>query len=272
MTSPEADIAVIGGSGFYALVDDTETVAVDTPYGPPSGPVHLTELDGRTVAFIARHGADHELPPHRVRYRANIWALHELGVTRILGPCASGSLQAEIEPGHFVVCDQLADRTTSRPTTYFDGPTTNHIAFADPYCPELRAVALAAAADHEVTVHDGGTVVVIEGPRFATRAESQSYQAAGWSVINMTQAPEAALARELGICYASIALVTDYDAGLDGDPNVAAVTMDDVFSVMAENNDRARALLLDAIRRVQPERGCGCADAPNGLTPDLPSS
>ena len=215
-----AEIGVFGGSGFYALLDDVERVEVDTPYGPPSDAVHVGTLNGRSVAFLPRHGADHRFPPHQVPYRANVWALREVGAKRILGPCASGSLQAGVAPGDFVVCDQLVDRTSGRDHTFFDGPTINHMSFADPYCPELRAAALAAGQAEGITVHDGGTVVVVEGPRFSTRAESAWFASAGWSVINMTQYPEAALARELGLCYATVALITDYDVGVEGVPPV----------------------------------------------------
>jgi 5'-methylthioadenosine phosphorylase len=267
---PSAEIGVFGGSGFYALLDDVARVEVDTPYGPPSDAVHVGEVAGRSVAFLPRHGADHRFPPHRINYRANAWALRELGVERILAPCASGSLQAHIAPGDFVVCDQLVDRTSSRVHTFFDGPTIHHPSFADPYCPELRAVAVAAARDEGITVHDGGTVVVVEGPRFSTRAESAWYSGLGWEVINMTQYPEAALARELGLCYATVALVTDYDVGVEGDTSVGPVTIDEVFAVMADNNDRVRQLLFRAIAAVPADRGCDCASGSGGLEPDSP--
>jgi 5'-methylthioadenosine phosphorylase len=265
-----AEIGVFGGSGFYSLLDDVERVEVDTPYGPPSDAVHVGTVDGRAVAFLPRHGADHRFPPHKVPFRANVWALKSVGVTRILGPCATGSLRAGIAPGDFVVCDQLVDRTSGRTHTFFDGPTINHMSFADPYCPELRAIALAAGRDEGITTHDGGTVVVIEGPRFSTRAESGWYQAAGWDVINMTQYPEAALARELGLCYATIALVTDYDTGVEG-VREEAVTMEEVFAVMADNTDRVRKLLFRAIAAVPSTRTCACAAGSGGLEPDPPS-
>jgi 5'-methylthioadenosine phosphorylase len=265
-----AEIGVFGGSGFYSLLDDVERVEVDTPYGPPADAVHIGRVGERTVAFLPRHGADHRFPPHKVPFRANVWALRSVGVQRILGPCATGSLRAGIAPGDFVVCDQLVDRTSGRTHTYFDGPTINHLSFGDPYCPELRSVALAAGEAEGITIHDGGTVVVVEGPRFSTRAESRWYQQAGWDVINMTQYPESALARELGLCYATIALVTDYDNGVEGITD-RAVTMDEVFATMASNNERVRALLVRAIEAVPASRGCGCADAAGGLEPDPPA-
>ena len=267
-----ADIGVFGGSGLYALLDEVHEVVIDTPYGPPSGSVHLGTHNGRHVAFLPRHGADHAFPPHRINYRANVWAMRELGVSRILAPCASGSLQPHVKPGDFVVCDQLVDRTYDRAQTYFDGPGANHVSFADPYCDELRAVAVAAGRAEGITVHDGGTVVVIQGPRFSTRAESRWYRSAGWEVINMTQYPEAYLARELGICYASIALITDYDVGVEGIDGIEPVTQEEVFAFFARNVDRVRDLLVTAIDAVPDTRGCRCADGPNQMTPPPPLS
>ena len=265
-----ADVGVFGGSGLYSLLDDITEVEVDTPYGPPAGSVHVGRLGERRIAFLARHGADHRYPPHRINYRANVWAMRELGVKRILAPCASGSLQPEVAPGHFVVCDQLVDRTTGREQTYFDGPGANHVSFAEPYCPELRAVAIAAGRAEGITVHETGTVVVVQGPRFSTRAESSWYRSAGWEVINMTQYPEAYLARELGICYSCIALITDYDVGVEGVDGVEPVTQDEVFAFFDSNLDRVRGLLFRAIEAVPSERGCTCDAGPNGMVPPPP--
>ncbi len=266
----DIDLAVIGGSGFTALIDDVEVVELTTPWGPPSGPVQVAEVDGRTVAFLARHGEGHRFPAHRVPVRANLWALRELGVTRVLGPCASGSLHAEVHPGDLVLVDQVIDRTWGRDSTYFDGPTVNHVSLADPYCPELRASLLAAAQDGPLPAHDGGTVVVIQGPRFATRAESRLYREQGATVINMTQMPEAALARELGLCYASATLVTDYDTGIEDDPDVTPVTQSEVFAFFEANVAKLRDVLVATLAAISAERTCGCADAPGGITPDLP--
>ena len=268
--NPTAEIGVFGGSGLYAFLDDVTEIVIDTPYGAPSSAVHLGSLHGRRVAFVPRHGADHAFPPHRINYRANVWAMRELGVTRILAPCASGSLQPRVKPGDFVVCDQLVDRTYDRAQTYFDGPGANHVSFAEPYCAELRAGAVAAARAEGITVHDGGTVVVVQGPRFSTRAESTWYRSAGWEVINMTQYPEAYLARELGICYASIALITDYDVGVEGVDGIEAVTQEEVFAFFERNLDQVRALLFRAIDAVPAERRCACAGGPNGMTPPPP--
>ena len=259
-----AEIAIIGGSGFYRFLDDATEVSVDTPFGPPSGPVTVGSVGGRAVAFLARHGARHHLAPHSVNYRANLWALKELGVTRVIGPCAVGSLQAHIGPGDLVVLDQLLDRTWGRPDTFVTGPQVDHVSFADPYCSELSAV-LAGAATRPGgwpgRVHTGGSVVVIQGPRFSTRAESRWYSSAGLDVINMTQYPEAYLARELGLCYAGVALVTDRDAGIEGDPSVAAVTIEAAMEVLAANVEHTRALLASAIPDIPPARACPCRAA-----------
>ncbi|MGH9165862.1 MAG: S-methyl-5'-thioadenosine phosphorylase [Acidimicrobiales bacterium] len=258
---PEAEIGVFGGSGFYAFLDDVTTVAVHTPYGAPSAPLSVGTLGGRRVAFLPRHGVHHELPPHRVNYRANLWAMRELGVRRIIGPCAAGSLQPDVRPGDFVLCDQLVDRTSGRADTFFDGGVVGHVSFADPYCPDLRAALGRAAVAEGIVVHDRGTVVVISGPRFSTRAESGWYRSAGWEVINMTQYPEAYLARELGLCYAGVALITDYDTGLEGVDGIEPVTMDVVFEVLAQNVARTRALLFAAIPALSATPDCGCAAA-----------
>jgi 5'-methylthioadenosine phosphorylase len=266
----EAELGVFGGSGFYAFLDDVEEVDVDTPWGPPAAPVAVGEVAGRRVAFLPRHGRRHELPPHRVNYRANVWALRSLGVRRIFGPCAAGSLRPDVHPGDVVVCDQLVDRTWGRPDTYFDGPVANHVAFADPYCPELRRVALAAAGRTGMPAHDGGTVVVVQGPRFSTRAESTWFRSAGWDVVNMTQHPEAVLARELGLCYATLALVTDYDTGVEGAEGAGPVSQAEVFAFFEENVHRLRDLLVTALPEVPGERGCACAEGGNGIEPVLP--
>ena len=261
MSRPRADVGVFGGSGFYSFLDDVELVPVHTPYGTPSAPVAVGTLGGRSVAFLPRHGVHHELPPHRVNYRANVWALREVGVRRVIGPCAAGSLRPEVKPGEFVLCDQLVDRTSGRADTFFDGGVVGHVAFADPYCPDLRAALRVAARAVGITVHDRGTVVVIQGPRFSTRAESAWYRSSGWDVINMTQYPEAYLAREVGLCYAGVALVTDYDTGLEGADGIAPVTMDVVFKVLAENVDRTRSLLFAAIPGLAENPGCSCGEA-----------
>lgn len=244
---PLADIGVFGGSGFYAFLDDAETHEIDTEWGPPAAPLTVGSVDGRRVAFLPRHGADHRFPPHRIPYRANVAAMREAGVRAIVAPYAAGSLRADIHPGEFVVCDQLVDRTWGRPDTFFDGPETHHQAFADPFDAGLRSALAEACREAGVTVHEGGTVVVIQGPRFATRAESRWYRAQGWDVINMTQYPEAALAAEAGIPYAGLALITDYDTGVEDDPGVAAVTQEEVFAFFEQNVERVRDVLFRAL-------------------------
>jgi 5'-methylthioadenosine phosphorylase len=254
--SSRADVAVIGGSGFYSFLDDPEDLDVTTPYGDPSAPVSVGEVAGRRVAFLPRHGRGHEVPPHRINYRANLWALRSLGVGQVLAPCAVGGLRSEVAPGDLVVPDQLVDRTSGRDRTYVDRGAV-HLPFADPYCPRLSATL--AAADG---VCRGGTMVVIDGPRFSTRAESQDYASRGWTLVNMTGAPEAALARELRMCLASIALVTDMDAGVEGE---AGVHQDDVFAFFAANTDRLKRLLAGVIADLPDPAGCTCATWADGL-------
>ncbi len=259
-----AEVGVIGGSGFYELLSDVDERAVQTPYGPPSGPIAVGTYEGLRVAFLSRHGAGHRYPPHRINYRANIWALANLGVTRILGPNASGSLQPHVKPGDFVVCDQFVDRTYGREQTFYDGPPVVHIGGSEPYCPELRELALTAGRELGITVHERGTVVVIQGPRFSTRAESRWFSSEGWEVVNMTQFPEQVLARELEVCYVGISLITDYDAGLEGRGDIEPVSVAGVIEVFHRNNARVRDLLLRMIPRIPRDRACICATALTG--------
>lgn len=250
-----AEIGIIGGSGFSRLFDDdVDEIEIETPYGAAAAPITVGELAGRRIAFLPRHGRRHSYAAHRVPYRANVWAMASLGVRGLIGPCSCGSLQPELEPGDVVVVDQLVDRTHGRLDTFHDvgAPagtpgsegTVHHQAFADPYDPALRAVLIEAARRAGCTVHDGGTMVVINGPRFSTRAESRFYRRMGWTVVNMTGAPEAVLAAEAGIPYATMALVTDRDAGVDGHE---PVSMDVVLRVMADNIQRLRAVLALAV-------------------------
>ena len=242
-----ADIGVFGGSGFYSLLDDVREVKVDTPYGAPSDSFFLATVGGRRVAFLPRHGRRHTIPPHRINYRANVWAMRSLGVQAVISPCAAGSLQLHVEPGHFVVSDQFVDRTNGRADTFFDGPIVSHVSSAEIYDPVLRQLAIDVVREHGITVHEGGTVVVINGPRFSTKAESKWFSDAGWEVINMTQYPEAYLCRELGMAVVNIALITDYDAGvLEG---THAVTAHDVLAVFEQNAERIRKVVLDMIAR-----------------------
>jgi 5'-methylthioadenosine phosphorylase len=254
-----AEIGVIGGSGLYALLDGATEHVVSTPYGEPSDPITIAEVGGRRVAFLPRHGRDHRYPPHRIPYRANLWALRALGVRQIIAPCAVGGLRPELGPGTFVVPDQLIDRTSGRTQTFYDTGAV-HLSFADPYCPDGRAVVLAAADAVEPV--DGGTMVVVEGPRFSTRAESRWFTAIGGTIVNMTGHPEAVLARELALCYTAIALVTDLDAGVEGDHGV---TQEEVFSVFAANTAKLREILLAAVVALPTERTCPCGHALDGI-------
>ena len=245
-----AEIGVFGGSGFYSFLEDVEQVEVETPYGKPSAPFTIGDIGGRSVAFLPRHGLNHELPPHAIPFRANVWAMKELGVRRIIGPNASGALKAELELGEFVVCDQFVDRTSGRGDTFYDGPETTHVSAADPFCPDLRALLVETAGELGIKARDGGTVVVIQGPRFSTRAESKWFQEMGWDTINMTAYPEGYLARELELCYANISMVTDHDVGVEG---AEPVSHEQVVTVFNENNERLRELLFAVIPKIPPQ-------------------
>ncbi len=247
--SSRAEIGVLGGSGFYRFLEHVEEVEVETPYGPPAAPVTIGELGGVRVAFLPRHGRAHEYPAHRVPYRANVWAMRELGVRRIVGPCACGALRADLALGEFVVCDQFVDRTRGRADTFYDGPQTVHASAADPYCPSLRRTLVETARELGIAVRDRGTVVVVQGPRFSTRAESAWFAAMGWDVVNMTAYPEAWLARELELCYATVAMVTDHDAGAAGAEPASAGRVVETFE---RNLARLRELLFAAIPRLGP--------------------
>src|SRR5215218_709988 len=253
-----AEVGVFGGSGFYSFLDDVEEVELDTPYGKPSAPFTIGEVAGKRVAFLPRHGRNHELPPGQIPYRANVWAMRELGVRRIIGPNASGALKRELQLGEFVVCDQFVDRTSGRADTFYDGPETTHVSAADPFCPDLRRLLVETARERGIPVRDGGTVVVVQGPRFSTRAESLWFQSAGWQAINMTAYPECHLARELELCYATIAMVTDYDVGVAGEEAVSATQ---VVEVLRRNNERLRELLLAVIPSIGPQPADVCATA-----------
>lgn len=249
----EADIAVIGGSGLYRLFDadaDVETVVVETPYGPPSGPIRIGEAAGRRVAFLARHGEDHALAPHRIPYRANIWALAALGVRAVVTSSAVGGLSDRARPGRFVVPDQLIDRTAGRPDSFFDQDDVQHLAAADPFDPVLRAAAVNALASLGEDAIPEGTSVVIQGPRFSTRAESAWFRAAGADIVNMTQYPEAVLAAELGLGLVTIAFVTDTDAGTAAGETADAADAALVLERMAQAEPRIRTAIAATIGAV----------------------
>jgi 5'-methylthioadenosine phosphorylase len=252
-----ADVAVIGGTGFYSFLDDVEEHAVETPYGAPSASIAVGEVAGRRVAFLPRHGRHHDFPPHAIPYRANLWALAALGVRQVLAPCAVGGLTHDVAPGDLVVPDQLVDRTHRRISSYVETGAV-HLPFADPYCPGVAGAL--AAADPDVKA--GGAMVVIEGPRFSTRAESQVYAAAGGTVINMTGAPEAALAREQRLCYAALALVTDMDAGAESGSGVG---QEEVFALFRANLERLTGLLARAVAALPDPAGCACSTWADGI-------
>jgi 5'-methylthioadenosine phosphorylase len=267
--APVADIGVIGGSGFYEFLSDAREVAVETPFGQPSETVLVGEVGGKRVAFIPRHGRDHRFPPHKIPYQANLWALRALGVRRILAPSAVGSLTRAHGPGTLVVPDQFVDRTRGRRQTYYDVNAV-HVTFADPYCPTGRARAIDVARQAGWAPASSGTLVVIDGPRFSTRAESAWYASQGWTLIGMTGHPEAVLARELAMCYTTLALVTDFDAGVEEGEGVSQA---EVFEVFAQNMSRLRDLVGKVIESFPDEREDDlCAHALDGIKPpfDLP--
>jgi len=265
VSAPIADVAVIGGSGFYSFLPDVTEHEVTTPYGDPSAPIAVGEVAGRSVAFLPRHGRQHDHPPHNIPYRANAWALRSLGVRQVLAPCAVGGLRDTVAPGDLVVPDQLVDRTHRRVGSFVESGAV-HLPFADPYCPGVSAALAGADPD----VRAGGTMVVVEGPRFSTRAESRHYADQGWDLINMTGAPEAALAREMGQCYASLALVTDMDAGAGSGEGVG---QEEVFALFRANLERLTGLLGSAIEGLPDPDGCACSTWWDGvdLTYQVPS-
>ena len=260
----KAEIGVFGGSGFYSFLENVKETKVETPYGAPSDLIAIGEYAGRKVAFLPRHGKLHQYPPHKIPYRANLWAMKSLGVERIIAPTAVGSLQPNIKVGDFVVTDQFVDRTSGRDCTFYDGPITTHISLAEPYCPELRGVAISVLKEMKLPFHPKGTVVVIQGPRFSTRAESEWFTKMGWDIINMTQYPEAVLARELEMCYVNIAVVTDYDVGIVAGGKVQPVTQEMVSKKFAENNIRLKSILKRMIELIPKERHCNCGSALKG--------
>lgn len=261
---PQAAIGIFGGSGFYEFLQNTKEIQIETPYGAPADKIAISEIAGRKIAFLPRHGKKHQYSAHRIPYRANLWAFKKLGVERVIAPCAAGSLQPEIQPGDFVVCDQFIDRTKHRAESYFPGPKIIHISCAEPYCPELRNIAIGACKNLNIPVHKKGTVVVIEGPRFSTKAESRWYSMMNCQVINMTQYPEVVLARELEMCYVNISLITDWDAGLEGNKNIKPVTAQEVVKIFNKNVDQVRRLIYEMIKIIPEKRSCQCGKALEG--------
>lgn len=254
----KAKIGIFGGSGFYNFLKGVKEISVQTPYGQPSDKVVIGEYAGQKIAFLPRHGRKHQYPPHRIPYRANLYAFKKIGVEKIIAPCAAGSLQPEIKPGDFVICDQFIDRTYGREQTFFDGPKVAHISAAEPYCPGLRKLAFQCCKDLKIPAHQNGTVVIINGPRFSTKSESRFFQQQGWEVINMTQYPECILAKELEMCYVNISLITDYDAGLIGSKKIRPVTTADVVRVFADNNEKVKKLIFAMIEKIYQKKECVC--------------
>ncbi|RLG58367.1 MAG: S-methyl-5'-thioadenosine phosphorylase [Candidatus Hydrothermarchaeota archaeon] len=251
----KVDLAIIGGSGLYdpTFIENAEEIKIYTPYGRPSDFIYKGEIKNRNVVFLARHGKKHNVPPHKINYRANIWALKELGVERIIAVSAVGSLREDYKPGDFVCADQFIDMTKNREYTFFDGPVVAHVSMADPFCPELSKICISTAKELGIRMHEKGTYICIEGPRFSTRAESKLWRSWGADIIGMTLVPEVNLAREARMCYVIIAMVTDYDVWAE-----RPVTAHDVVKVMSENTDKARRLLYNLIPKIPRERKCKC--------------
>jgi 5'-methylthioadenosine phosphorylase len=256
-----AEVGVFGGSGFYTFAKNSRRTFVKTPYGTPSAGIAISTIAGRKVAFLPRHGQHHQFPPHMVPYRANVFALKQIGVTRILGPNATGSLKPELVPGDMVFCDQFVNFASGRKDTFYDGPETTHVSAADPYCSELREIAIESADRLGLSFHRKGTVVVIQGPRFSSRAESRFFRAQGWDLINMTQYPEVILTRELELCYLNISLVTDYDVGLEGDPKAVPVSHQEVVKVFNRSMKSLKGLIVDIVKNLPAERSCECGSS-----------
>ena len=254
-------IGIIGGSGFYDLASGLKEQKVETPYGLPSSGLAVGRVAGRKVVFLPRHGRHHEIPSHKINYRANLWVLKKLGVRRIITSHAVGSLQKEIRPGDFVILDQFVDRTRGRADTFYDGPIATHVSTAFPYCPQLRDLAIRIIKNLEIRVHEKGTVVVIQGPRFSTAAESVWFSQMGWEVVNMTEYPEVVLAKELELCYCAIAVATDYDAGLIGERKVDPVSAKEVVKIFQKNIARVKKVILTMIENWPSKVICSCQQA-----------
>lgn len=268
----KAEIGIFGGSGLYKLFDKGRWIDIKTTYGEPSDKIFLTEFNNRKIAFLPRHGKKHQFPPHKINYRANIDAFKKLGIKIIISPSAVGSLQSNIKRGDFVICDDFIDRTKNRKDTFFEGPKTIHISSANCYCDILRRIAVQVCKKHKIRVHPNGTAVVIQGPRFSTKAESKWFTKMNWDIINMTQYPEVVLAREAEICYLGIALITDYDAGLIGERNLPAgrqgikpVSFDEIRKIFDQNIENVKKVILEIINNIPKNYKCSqCHNALEG--------
>jgi 5'-methylthioadenosine phosphorylase len=261
MRVSSAEIGIIGGTGVYDqdILEDVEEVTVHTPYGQTSSLIAIGSYQGRTIAFIPRHGKHHQLPPHNIPFRANIWALKQLGVTRIISPSAVGSLREDYRPSEFVIIDQFIDRTKNRGDTFYEGGQVCHISTADPFCPELREIFSTTSKILQLPFHDHGTYVCIQGPRFSTKAESQLFRSWGADIIGMTLFPEVTLAREAEICFTTIAMITDYDVWAN-----KPVSTDEVIHTMASNVENIQKLIMETIPKIPPHRTCSCGQALQG--------
>lgn len=255
----KVEIGIIGGSGFYSFLEGMREIRVETPYGSPSDMVSIGEVEGHRVAFLPRHGKKHTLPPHMIPFRANIWALRSLGVKRIIAPCAVGSLQPEFRIGDLVLNDQFVDRTVGRKDTFYDGPRAVHVSSANVFCEQMRKIAYNSAQKMNIPVHQGGTVVIIQGPRFSSMAESRWFSKMGWSTVNMTAYPECILATELALCYLNISLVTDYDVGLEGVAGIEPVSAKEVVETFAKRTDSLKKLIKIIIPEIAKGRKCTCS-------------
>jgi 5'-methylthioadenosine phosphorylase len=264
-------IGILGGSGFYDFLGNARKIAVKTPFGNPSDKITVGEYKGRKVAFLPRHGRRHQFPPHKIPYLANLYAFKKMGIERIIAPAAVGSLKPKIKPADFVICDQFVNFARKRNDSYFNGKNVEdstpnifskvaHISSADPYCSNLRGIAFKAGKDLRIPVLKKGTIVVIEGPRFSSRAESNFFSSLG-DVVNMTVYPELILARELEMCYVNIALVTDYDVGLERNKNIKPVSAKEVVKIFKENNEKVKKLIFKIIENISEERNCACKNA-----------
>ncbi len=252
----KATIGIFGGSGFYSFLGDVKEYTIETPYGKTSDKIAIGKIAGKNVAFMPRHGRDHSIIPGDVNYRANVWAMKEIGCKYLISPCAAGSLQKEIKPGDIVFCDQFVDWTFGRrKDTFFEGPIVTHVSAAETYCPNLRKLAIQSAEKLGLSFHKTGTVVVINGPRFSSKAESKFFTSQGWGVINMTQYPESYLAKEMDMCPLNISLITDYDAGLVSDTE--PVSHGAVMEVFKNNIENLKALLIQIITDFE-EYDCAC--------------
>jgi len=253
------EIGIIGGSGFYDFIKNGQELDVETDWGKPSDKIVIGEVEGKQVAFLPRHGKNHDYPPHQVPYQANIAAFKKIGVKYIIAPSSCGSLQKEIKPGDFIICDQFIDRTTGRKDTYYNGPEVVHIVGADPYCSSLRKIAIDSCKKLKITCHEKGTAVVVNGPRFSTGAESAWFTKMGWQVVNMTQYPAVVLAREQDIHYVNISLSTDYDVGVVAEENLPPVNFEEVLKTFKNNISRVNGVIREMIKNLPANNlQCDC--------------